>query len=57
MRPLSTLRRRPRGTVPICRTCGLRRLLETEPCHVFSLGSHGLVDFEEALLDKFPHCK
>ena len=55
--PFATMSRHPPASMRTCRTCGLRRLLETEPCHVFSLGSHGLVDFEEALLSKFPHCK
>jgi len=39
------------------RACGLSSLLATEPCNVFSLGSHGQVDFEEAVRDRYPHCR
>ena len=43
----------PRG----CRACGLSSLLATEPCSVFSLGSHGQVDFEQAVRERYPHCR
>ena len=41
----------------LCRACGLSKLLLTEPCNVFSLGSHGQVDFEQAVLERWPHCR
>ena len=40
-----------------CRACGLANLLSTKPCNVFSLGSHGQVDFEQAVRAQYPHCR
>ena len=36
--------------------CSAHEILSQRPCWVFSLGSHGQTDFEEAVRGRYPHC-
>ena len=39
------------------RVCSAHAVLSREPCWVFSLGSNGQTDFEEAIRSRYSHCK
>ena len=39
------------------RVCSAHAVLSREPCWVFSLGSNGQTDFEEAIRSRYEHCK
>lgn len=36
--------------------CAVNTTLSQQPCVVFSMGSNGQTDFEEAILERAPHC-
>ena len=49
MRPMFKL-------VRLRRVCSAHEILSKDPCWVFSLGSNGQTDFEEAVRSRYPHC-
>ena len=53
MSPRSSSRCR---TAPPHRICSGYEIMSQRPCWVFSLGSHGQSDFEEAIRAQYPHC-
>ena len=48
---------KPEGGSDERRVCSAHEILSKDPCWVFSLGSNGQSDFEEAVRASYPHCK